>query len=568
MLLFFYLIASYVLYTLVDSSAIADSGYISPLNTLAGFMLISALVWSIGQIAGYFAIKNIRNKKYHLANLLRSTILVFAFAMFVLLVIKFHWRHFIIDIDIFGISMGKIPVVKELLFIIPAILNYLLILFSLYKIDRVARKEDFSFTQYLDFNLRLLLIPLPLMMMISIAEFILSLVNAESNFFSSLEFAAPTVSMILMLLPVVVIAIFFPLLIRLILRAKVMPESTMKQELREIAIKAKVKYRNILVWQTGELKIPNAMVVGFFSFVRYVFITDAILQNFTSDEIKGVFAHELGHARKGHLQIYFLSLVSFIFISFLILEPLSLNLGFMFNLSSGNILALREMFSVLGLLCMFGFLIGFISRKFERQADLFAANLISNNSFIDALFGIARIYGGGILSKPSITHGSIQSRINFIYAAEYNPKIAEGFNRQMKILFSMLLAIIAATSVLLVKEIYTEIDTFSGKTAIYDADEIINSFDDKGYLSVKDEKEIEKQLEYAAMTPVLIPEIHYIRAMRLLRFPQKKQDIDKATALLRKALNNKKISLFFRLVVQSRLEELNNVKINAELYNQ
>jgi len=159
MLIFFYLIASYILYTLVESSAIADGGYLSPLNTLAGFLLVSALVWSVGRIAGYFAIKNIRNKKYQLANLLRSSVLAFAFAMFVLLAIKFNWRHFIIDIDVFGISLGKIPVIKELLFIFPAILNYFLILFSLYKIDRIARREDFSFTQYLDFNMRLLLMP-------------------------------------------------------------------------------------------------------------------------------------------------------------------------------------------------------------------------------------------------------------------------------------------------------------------------------------------------------------------------------------------------------------------------
>ncbi|MCD4658222.1 MAG: M48 family metalloprotease [Planctomycetes bacterium] len=563
MLIFFYLIASYILYTLVDSSAIGDGGYLSPLNSLAGFLLVSALVWCVGRIAGYFAIKNIRNKNYRLANLLRSTVLAFAFAMFVLLVIKFNWRHFIIDIDVFGISLGKIPVVKELLFVFPAILNYLLILFSLYKIDRIARREDFSFIQYIDFNLRLLLIPLPLMLLISIAEFVFSTIDGKSDFFGSLEFSAPAVSTVLMLLPVVIIAICFPFLIRLILRAKIMPESPMKQELHEIAQKAKVKYRNILLWQTGELKIPNAMVVGFFSKVRYVFITDAILNNFTHEEIKGVFAHELGHANKGHLKIYFLSLISFIFISFLILEPLSLRLGFFFNFSSSNILALREMFTAIGLISMFGFLIGYISRRFERQADLFAANLIGNNSFIDALYGIARIYGGGILSKPSITHGSLQSRINFLYAAEYNVKINDGFNRQMKILFSIFIAIIAATSVLLIKEIYTEIGTFSGKTAIYKADAIIESYQDKGYLSVEDEKDIETQLENAAKNHDLIPEIQYIRAMKLLQ-PLRIEDIEKAKVFLRKALNNKNISLFFRLVVLSTLEELNNAKISTE----
>ena len=224
---------------------------------------------------------------------------------------------------------------------------------------------------------------------------------------------------------------------------------------------------------------------------------------------------------------------------------------------------MREMFSVLGLLCMFGFLIGFVSRKFERQADLFAANLIGSNPFIDALYGIARIYGGGILSKPSITHGSLQTRINFIYAAEYNLKIADGFNRQMKILFSVFLAIIAATSVLLVKEIYAEIETYNGKTAIYKTDNIISSIDDKGYLSLEDEMEIEKQLEFASQTTVLIPEINYVRAMKLVS-TRDVQNIEQAKILLRKALNNSKISLFFRLVVQSRLEELNNANVSSE----
>ena len=56
-----------------------------------------------------------------------------------------------------------------------------------------------------------------------------------------------------------------------------MPESEIRTELTDIASNAGVKFKNILIWQTGDLKVPNAMVVGFFSWVRYVFITDTIV---------------------------------------------------------------------------------------------------------------------------------------------------------------------------------------------------------------------------------------------------------------------------------------------------
>jgi len=64
-----------------------------------------------------------------------------------------------------------------------------------------------------------------------------------------------------------------------------------------------VKIRDIKVTGKKGYKIANAGVSGILPNYRYIFLTEYLLENFSTDEIKAVIAHEIGHIKGRHLII-------------------------------------------------------------------------------------------------------------------------------------------------------------------------------------------------------------------------------------------------------------------------
>ena len=124
-----------------------------------------------------------------------------------------------------------------------------------------------------------------------------------------------------------------------------------------------LRYRQILVWKTGNM-ITNAAVMGFYGPLRYILVTDALLEQMSEDEIAAVFAHEVGHVTGRHLPYYGLFIVSMNLLVYNILMLLSSQLG-LFDDGPG-IAVLQVVLLVLAFLGPFGWL----SRRFERDADV------------------------------------------------------------------------------------------------------------------------------------------------------------------------------------------------------
>jgi STE24 endopeptidase len=109
--------------------------------------------------------------------------------------------------------------------------------------------------------------------------------------------------------------------------------------------------------------------MGFVSRYRYILLSDLLLDTMTDEQIEAVFAHELGHIVHRHM--------AWLMVCVFVLT--------LFNIGGGawathwmsdiglNTEAAQAV--VIGTAYLFKFLLlfGFVSRRFERQADVFAA---------------------------------------------------------------------------------------------------------------------------------------------------------------------------------------------------
>lgn len=149
--------------------------------------------------------------------------------------------------------------------------------------------------------------------------------------------------------------LFAPLVIKPLLGLKPLPPGRPRDRIEALAKRLHFRHADLLLWPTHH-SVMNAMIVGLFPRVRYVIFTDAILEELPPEELDAVFGHEVGHARHGHIWYYAL---------FLMLSVSTL---------AGLFVAVGEQREALMLLAAGSYLFvafGFLSRRCERQADVF-----------------------------------------------------------------------------------------------------------------------------------------------------------------------------------------------------
>lgn len=173
------------------------------------------------------------------------------------------------------------------------------------------------------------------------------------------------------------------LLRRVIPTTPLPPDWPLRKRLEALCARAGLKYRDILLWRTNS-SMGNAMVMGLFPRVRYVFLSDLLLETMRDEEIEAVFAHELGHIVHRHMWWYVVFVVALMLFAS---GPLTLLLDQLpwlarpapplitltDQLRDSQAIALQEqVMAVIGL-GLFAVAFGYLSRRFERQADVYAA---------------------------------------------------------------------------------------------------------------------------------------------------------------------------------------------------
>ncbi|HEX3152202.1 MAG TPA: M48 family metallopeptidase [Gemmataceae bacterium] len=162
-----------------------------------------------------------------------------------------------------------------------------------------------------------------------------------------------------------------PTLVPFLLGLQPMPAGALRNRLEAAAKRIGVRYRDLYVWDTRG-HIATAMVTGLIPRLRPIVFTDLLIRKLKDDEIEAVFGHEVGHVRHGHLLYYLV---------FLLLSFLTLGAAYRAVELSGGISWLSEgtalVLSVLVAGCYLFVFFGFISRRCERQADVFGCKTVS-----------------------------------------------------------------------------------------------------------------------------------------------------------------------------------------------
>ena len=263
-----------------------------------------------------------------------------------------------------------------------------------------------------------------------------------------------------------------PELLRRVLPTSPLPPSELRDRLQALCERLQLRYREILLWRTHHT-VDNAAVMGLVPQVRYILLSDLLISTMTQDQIEAVFAHEAGHVKHGHMAwylVFFLTLM----LGLNAFATAMLNQPWMPRHFSG--IDTATLISLLGIVAIFlGF--GVLSRSMERQADVFAARVMTSSPaepglgrdgvavFCSALAQVARVnnmpldgsaaaFGQPLLKRVlakvvshsvNWLHGSIRSRLDYLQSLVGAPDRLAAFDRKMVIVRLALLASFAGS---------------------------------------------------------------------------------------------------------------------------
>ena len=345
-----------------------------------------------------------QDARLHRLHLIKRSAIIFE----CLLLIGYICDVYLLNLPLLiGKALAWFPLIntKHLAGIVPLVTGLMLIRLAVYEIDQRITSSKWKREEYLTVHLKFLLLPLlPLFAYLSLLYLI-----AHIPFLANHTYLPITLMMSLIFLAY----IYAPLLLGFIWRTTPLTDVNLRTRLRRLAAQDNIKYKDIVIWQT-EL-VANAAVAGIAPWSRQIFLTDALLQHFSNDEIEAVVAHEFGHIRYKHILTYLMFMIVY-FLSYAIyytyiggpLESLPSTsslvpaIGLVFFISLYFVIIFRA-----------------LSRRFEHQADLYAAALTGKP---DALqLALARLAYLNCtprsiqrLFELFQTHPSVDRRIKFI----------------------------------------------------------------------------------------------------------------------------------------------------------
>ncbi|MGB2985980.1 MAG: M48 family metallopeptidase [Phycisphaerae bacterium] len=402
-------------------------------------------------------------------------------AGFAVAVLLTHWP----DWFAFGKITPALQIVGDLIVLSPFLVGVVVIWLAAYRIERTLRGlslgwplgvdkgegQPWRLRSYLDFNLRhhVLVVAVPMTMILFAA-------NLTRGYESPLQSWTGWIGTPDVILGVVAAGVFTmaPIMLTRIWHTAPLQRGLVRERLEAICDRIGLRCRTILVWHSDGMMI-NAAVMGIFTPVRFVLLSDALLATMDVPQIEAVFGHEAGHVRRRHIP-YFLV---FAYIGWLLaagvmelLARTSTDPDSTLTLSAATIQGIGVVATVL----FWGIGFGWLSRRFERQADLFGAWCVTPTEaqchlpcsvhlngptqrsgdgrvcatgaaiFASALDRVA-VLNGIPHEERSWRHSSIGSRIRFLTSLAGDPGRAAGFERLMRRVKITMLAVAIIGSV-------------------------------------------------------------------------------------------------------------------------
>jgi Zn-dependent protease with chaperone function len=301
------------------------------------------------------------------------------------------------------------------------------------------------------------------------------------------------------MLALAAVFVSMPWIVRLILGLKPLPRGVLRDRLTALAKRLDFRCSDILLWNTRS-GMANAMVIGILPWLRYVVFTDRLVEEFPEEEIEAVFGHEVGHIRHHHMLYYLGFLVASMAVLGMLTEPylrdglfqVGAGLAELFPgvLSAETLASLRSagddlmVLPVIALMVGYIFLVfGFLSRRCERQADVFGCRAVSCGcpdcpghaedhplpargvglcptgiqTFIRALEKVA-VVNGISRDRPgflqSWQHSTIAKRVAFLQSMLDDPRVEGVFQRRVALIKWVLFAVLTGALLVLFRAHY------------------------------------------------------------------------------------------------------------------
>ncbi len=272
--------------------------------------------------------------------------------------------------------------------------------------------------------------------------FLISTVSDLLQFIKTPSFMVSDFAQILLIsLTLIGFVLFGPWLIIRMWGCRPLPQDHVKAELERFCSDHDFRTGGLLLWPVFGGEMLTAGVVGILPGLRYILITSGLLRTLDIGELKAVVAHEMGHVRKKHLLLFVFLLILFILFTYDLsdtLTLLALSNRTIFNWSvapgdfAASLVSLLSSLPVIVLMVLFfRFVFGYFLRNSERQADLYAMELVGDSQpLISSLEKIA-FHSGRIEDIPSWHHYSIRQRIECLVEASKNRSLIRRHNRKL-----------------------------------------------------------------------------------------------------------------------------------------
>lgn len=271
--------------------------------------------------------------------------------------------------------------------------------------------------------------------------------------------------------------LFAPVVIRRLWDTVPLPAGEVRDRLTDMCKQYRVGVRELLLWRTFG-GVINAAVMGLVRPLRYILLTDALLEMVPQVQVEAVMAHELAHVRRRHifwmlcaaLAVMILMTTVWVYgyplvVAYIPLDWVSMLPAWLVS-RNGHEHVIAVLSMVCWLICF-----GWISRRYERQADTFAVIHMADSArrnghfddvvvideqsvrtMIQALDSVARL-NQLPLKRRSWRHGSIAWRQDYLRTLIGCPVAVMPIDRQVMCINAFSFMILVAAAVVVVLDI-------------------------------------------------------------------------------------------------------------------
>jgi Zn-dependent protease with chaperone function len=398
---------------------VASASLLAPLAALAGSQRLATTL--DGHDDGDDAI----------ARLEKKVVVLWLAAVVVMLVVA-QWPRIVRS----NWNLAGWPLVDELAILLPVIAPLVLVWAALYRSASPAaycRASDGLLRHvWLQVRHQLGLVLVPPLAVVGVYESISTPTWGPADLDVGLWFMFPLMAMAFVLLPVAV---------RRMWRTTPLAAGRLRDRLEETCRERRCHVREILIWDTGGT-MANAAVVGISRLLRYVLLTDVLVERLNNEQLAAVLRHELAHLRRWHLPlrmaVLLLPVVGWLAIKNVWPEAESMVESWC--VAAGVRPELVAVFGIpLGLLTYVVLVLGWFSRLLEHDADIDAV-LGADSKFCplaarDFCSALAAVCGpGGESWLNQWLHPPVHQRLGMLRRLADAPSLATRLRLRLRIL--------------------------------------------------------------------------------------------------------------------------------------